>query len=116
MSDDESDITLTFEWILRGEGCEVDSFNDPQAALSNFSLGIYDIALIDVKMPKMDGIYLYRKLKNIDDNVKYCLITAYGVPYDTLKRDHPDLDVEWFIRKPISIEQLVNEIRSKLHS
>ena len=116
MIDDESDITLTFEWILEGEGFEVDSFNDPQAALSNFSAGIYDIALIDVKMPKMDGIDLYRKLKNIDDNVKYCLITAYGVHYDTLKRDHPDLDIDWFIRKPIDTEQLVNEIKSKLHS
>ena len=97
---------------MRGEGYEVDSFNDPQTALSNFSPGIYDIALIDVKMPKIDGIDLYRKLKNIDDNVKYCFITAYGVQYDTLKRDYPGLDVDWFIRKPINTEQLVNEIKS----
>ncbi len=115
MVDDESDITLTFEWILRGEGFEVDSFNDPQTALSNFSPGIYDIALIDVKMPKIDGIDLYRKLKNIDDNVKYCFITAYGGHYDTLKRDYPGLYVDWFIRNPINTEQLVNEIKSKLH-
>ena len=61
--DDESDITLTFEQILKGEGFEVDSYNDPYQALSNFSAGIYDIALIDVKMPKMDGFDLYRKTK-----------------------------------------------------
>jgi DNA-binding response OmpR family regulator len=66
--DDEPDITLTFEWILGTEGFEIDSFNDPHTALSNFSAGIYDIALIDFKMPKMDGFDLYRKLKNIDDN------------------------------------------------
>jgi DNA-binding NtrC family response regulator len=114
--DDESDLTLTFEWILGGEGFEVDSFNDPHQALSNFSVGVYDVAFIDVKMPQMNGLDLYRKLKNIDDNVKYCFITASRVYYDALKKDYPDLDVDWFIRKPIDTEQLVNEIKSKLHS
>jgi DNA-binding response OmpR family regulator len=66
--DDESDITLTFELILGGEGFEVDSFNDPYIALSNFSPDIYDIALIDVKMPEMDGFDLYRRLKDITSN------------------------------------------------
>ena len=67
-------------------------------------------------MPKMDGFDLYRKLKNIDDNVKYCFITTYGAYYDTLKKDYPGLDIDWFIRKPTDTEQLVNEIKSKLHS
>ena len=114
--DDESDITLTFELILGGEGFEVDSFNDPYIALSNFRPGIYDIVLIDVKLPQMDGFDLYRKLKNIDENVKYCFITASRVYYDALKKDYLDLDVDWFIRNPIDAEQLVNEIQSKLHS
>lgn len=105
MIDDESDITLTFEQILKGEGFEVDSYNDPFTALSNFSAGIYDIVLIDVKMPKMDGFDLYRKLKNIDDDVKYCFLTAYGAYY--LKKNHPGLDDGWFIRKPVNTEQLV---------
>jgi DNA-binding response OmpR family regulator len=114
--DDESDITLTFELILGGEGFEVDSFNDPHTALSNFEPGIYDVVLIDVKMPEIDGFDLYRKLKNIDDNVKFCFLTASRMYYDALKNDYPDLDVDWFIRKPIDTEQLVNEIKSKLHS
>ena len=67
-------------------------------------------------MPKMDGFDLYRKLKNIDDNVKYCFITTYEAYYDTLKKDYPGLDIDWFIRKPTDTEQLVNEIKSKLHS
>lgn len=74
--DDEPDITFTFEQMLEGEGFKVDSFNDPHIALSNFTSGTYDIALIDTLMPKMNGFDLYRKLKNIDDKVKYCLITA----------------------------------------
>jgi DNA-binding response OmpR family regulator len=99
--DDKPDITFTFEQMLEGEGFKVDSFNDPHIALSNFTSGTYDIALIDTLMPKMNGFDLYRKLKNIDDKVKYCLITAYGVSYETLKKNYLALNVDWFIRKPI---------------
>jgi PleD family two-component response regulator len=53
--DDESDITLTFEEVLKDVGLIIDSFNDPHLALSNFGAGIYDIALIDIKMPQMNG-------------------------------------------------------------
>jgi two-component SAPR family response regulator len=113
--DDESDITLTFEEILKDEGLIIDSFNDPNLAFSNFSAGIYDIALIDIKMPQMNGFDLYRKLKNIDDNVKYCFMTAYELYYEALKKNYPGLDIGWFIRKPISTEQLVREIKSKLY-
>ena len=100
-------------WKMRDS--KVDSFNDPHIALSNFSPGTYDIALIDIKMPQMNGFDLYRKLKNIDDNVKYCFMTAYGVYYETLKKDYPGLNVGWFIRKPINTEELVKEIKSKLN-
>jgi DNA-binding response OmpR family regulator len=114
--DDEPDITLTFREVLEEEGFKVDAFNDPHLALSNFSAGIYDVALVDIKMPQMNGFDLYRKLKTIDDNVKYCFMTAYEVYYDTLKKDYPGLNVGWFIRKPISPKQLVMEIKSKLRS
>jgi DNA-binding response OmpR family regulator len=61
--DDEPDITLTFEQMLEGEEFKIDSFNDPQLALSNFTPGTYDVALIDSLMPKMNGFDLYKKLK-----------------------------------------------------
>jgi len=112
--DDEPDITFSFEQILEGEGFKVDSYNEPQLALSNFTAGTYDIALIDIKKPQMNGFDLYRKLKNIDDSVKYCFMTAYEVYYDKLKKNYPGLKVGWFIRKPISSDQLVKEIKSKL--
>lgn len=112
--DDEPDITLTFTKVLEAEGFQVDSFDDPHLALSNFSSGIYDIALIDIKMPQMNGFDLYRKLKNVDDNVQYCFMTAYEVYYERLKKDYPGLNVGWFMRKPINSERLLREINSKL--
>jgi DNA-binding response OmpR family regulator len=114
--DDEPDITLTFREVLEEKGFKVDSFNDPQIALSNFKPGIYDVALIDIKMPQMNGFDLYRKLRKIDDNVKYCFMTAYEIYYDILKKRYPGLDIGWFMKKPISTEQLVREIKSKLYS
>jgi DNA-binding response OmpR family regulator len=113
--DDEFDITLTFKQILEDEGFEVDSFNDPQIALSNFKTDTYDIALIDIKMPQMNGFDLYRKLKNKDDRVKYCFMTAYEVYYETLKKDYPGLNVGCFISKPIGAEELMKKIKSELH-
>jgi DNA-binding response OmpR family regulator len=114
--DDEFDITLTFTKILEDEGFKVDSFNDPQKALSNFKAGSYDIAIIDVKMHQMNGFDLYRKLRRTDNNVKYCFMTAYKVYYEVLKKDYPGLDIGWFIKKPISAKELVVEITSKLCS
>jgi len=112
--DDEFDITFTFKKGLEDNGFEVDSFNDPQIALSNFTAGTYDIALIDIKMPKINGFDLYRKLRNTDYKVKYCFMTAYEVYYETLKKDYPTLNVGCFIKKPIDITDLVKEIKSEL--
>ena len=95
---------------LEDHGFKIDSFNDPQTALSNFRFGVYDIALIDIKMPQMNGFDLYRKLRKIDDKVKYCFMTAYEVYYETLRKDYPTLKVGCFIKKPIEIEDLVREI------
>ena len=61
--DDEQDITLTFTNGLKQNGFEVDAFNDPEHALTNFKPGYYDLLLLDVRMPKIDGFELYRKLR-----------------------------------------------------
>jgi two-component system, OmpR family, response regulator ChvI len=52
-------------------------YNDPLVALSNFKPDIYDLLILDIKMPNMTGFELYRKLKEIDSKVKVCFITAF---------------------------------------
>jgi DNA-binding response OmpR family regulator len=72
---------LTIKLALENEGFEVDTYNDPIQALSNFKTGLYDLLLIDIKMPKMDGFELYKKLQQIDQKVKICFITAFELYY-----------------------------------
>ena len=66
--DDEHDITVGLRIGLENNGFVVDAFNDPQEALSNFKAGLYDLLLIDVKMPKMNGFELYQDMEKIDIN------------------------------------------------
>jgi DNA-binding response OmpR family regulator len=74
--DDEQDVTYTIKIVLENNGFLVDSYNDPTLALSNFKLGVYDLLLLDIRMPKMNGFDLYQRIRKIDSNVKICFLTA----------------------------------------
>jgi two-component system, OmpR family, response regulator ChvI len=94
---------------------EVDVFNDPESALSNFKSGRYDLLLLDIVMPKMNGFELYEKMKNIDDKVKVCFITAYMINYDAVMDLFPSsTQIDCFLRKPIEQQELKNRIREEL--
>ena len=74
--DDEHDITLTLQLGLEAGGFDVDTFNDSEVALSSFKPSLYDLVLIDIMMPKIDGFALYQELKKVDPNVKVSFLTA----------------------------------------
>src|SRR5919202_6299634 len=75
--DDEHDNNnLIFRIGLQDAGFEVDAYTDAELALSAFKPDYYDLLLLDIKMPKMDGYELYEKLKKMDDKVKVCFLTA----------------------------------------
>ena len=76
MVDDEYDTNLTLKVVLEESGFKVDSFTDPLAALQNFKTGVYDLALIDVRMPVMNGFGLYNEIRKLDIKVKICFLTA----------------------------------------
>src|ERR687890_2450960 len=72
--EDEDDIVLLFKMILESDaGLKVDSFTDPFSALNNFKLGLYDLILIDIALPKMNGFELYKKIRKLDNKVKNML-------------------------------------------
>ena len=119
--DDDHDVAITLKAILEGEEesskeFELDVFNDPELALSHFKAGWYDLLLLDILMPKMNGFELYQQLKNIDDKVKVCFITAYEIYYRALRDLFPTIQVDCFIAKPIGKKELVSRIKSELES
>jgi DNA-binding response OmpR family regulator len=111
--DDDPDITITFKQGLQSNGFEVDVFNDPTQALSSFRASRYDLVLLDVRMPKMNGFELYKELEKIDA-VKVCFITAFEVYYEALREVFPTMEVGCFITKPIEIANLVKKINEQL--
>jgi two-component system, OmpR family, response regulator ChvI len=113
--DDEPDITSTFDMILKMSGFEVDSYNDPLLALSNFKPHTYGLALVDIRMPKMSGFELYKKIKDIDKNMEVCFITAFEDYREEFKESFPKLEeAKYFIRKPKAIEDLVKHVAAIL--
>jgi DNA-binding response OmpR family regulator len=113
--DDEPDITSSFDMILQMSGFEVDTYNDPLLALSNFKPNSYGLALLDIRMPKMNGFELYKKIRGIDKNVEACFITAFEDYREEFKVSFPDLEeAKYFIRKPKAIEDLVKHVAAIL--
>jgi two-component system, OmpR family, response regulator ChvI len=113
--DDSSDITVTIKTGLEDTGFfQVDIFNDPKLALSSFKPGLYDLILIDFKMPKMYGHVLYDEIKNMDSKVKVCFLSATYSDYEAARKIFPMLEIECYIQKPVGIEDLVKRINKEL--
>jgi DNA-binding response OmpR family regulator len=74
--DDEPDITLTLSSVLEESGFDVAFFNNPLLALRAFKPDYYDLVMLDIKMPEMNGFELYQQLKKKDNRVKVCFLTA----------------------------------------
>jgi two-component SAPR family response regulator len=87
-------------------------------ALSNFKPGLYDLVLLDIKMPKINGFDLYQQMNEIDSNVKICFLTASELFYEEYRRleVHPRLDKADFIQKPLRSEELIRHLNKILHS
>jgi DNA-binding response OmpR family regulator len=113
--DDEPDITLTVKTGLEASGLfQVDTFNDPELALSSFKPGLYDLALLDFRMPKMYGHQLYDELKKIDSKLKVCFMTATYLNHEGLREAFPTIEIECYIQKPVSINELIRRIKTEL--
>jgi DNA-binding response OmpR family regulator len=109
--DDESDLTLFYRMSLEYHGFEVETFNDPRKALSNFKTDYYNLIILDIKMPNMDGFELYTEIRKRDKKAKVCFLTASELYYKEFRmKEYSALDKSLFIRKPIGNEDMLKEI------
>lgn len=112
--DDDKDINNLFKIYLEKNGrYQIDAYTDPINALYYFKKGLYDLVLLDLKMPQIDGITMYQQLKKIDNNTSICLITADIAHLEQLKEKIPNIE-KYVIYKPILLKNLKDKIDSLL--
>ena len=109
--------SLTYSGAKAGirsqNGFETDSYEHPSLALKNFRANMYDLLLLDIKMPDINGMDLYQEMRKIDDKVKVCFLTAGEMPYGI----YQDIfDKNEFIRKPIENQELLSRLDRILNS
>lgn len=112
--DDEKSICDWLEIALKKEGYNISTANDGKDALEKFKLKKYDAVIADIKMPRMDGITLLRKVKKLEPDVNFIFITAYGsleTAIDALKLGAKD-----YITKPFKFIEVKNKLRNILES
>lgn len=114
--DDEPDITYTIKNILEDNGFVADTFNDPILALNNYKVNFYDLVILDIKMPKINGFELYIKIREQDPKAKICFLTAITTFNEDFRKTRlvlgKTINEDYFIQKPIKIQALVNKLRS----
>ena len=116
--DDEPDVTLVLKQVLDENGFEADSYDDPRLALNNFKANMYDLLLLDIKMPDINGLDLYQEMRKIDDKVKVCFLTASEMFYEKFRKEEPysKFDKELFIAKPIENEELLGHLNKLINN
>jgi DNA-binding response OmpR family regulator len=115
--DDEQDITTVFKLGLENNQFIVTTFNDPVEALSRFKPGLYDLMILDIRMPGMNGFQLYQKIRDIDDKVKVCFLTAFEEARGEFNSSFPFLEeIKCYLKKPITLQNLVKRLSDLAHS
>ena len=113
--DEEKDVGGTFEAMLKNYGFDIDYFTDPALALEKFKPNLYDLTILDIKMPEINGFELYDKLKSMDPKIKTLFISAlsYLKAYNTQSgKVYPLKGERHFIKKPVSNKELLEQVYS----
>ena len=112
--DDEPDITFTIKNMLYNTGFQIYTFNDPITPLKLYRRNFYDLVILEIKIPNMDGFDLYIKIREKDSTVKICFLTAIAIFDEEFRKSRPEVDriitQECFIQKPITTEDLIKKL------
>lgn len=116
--DDEKDILSILKSGLEANGgFAVDTFNSGEAALHAFSShppDYYDLVLTDIRMPKMNGFELYRRISEKNQSLPIAFITAFEINEEEFSKVMPSIKVRDFIKKPIRIPDLIERLNTIL--
>jgi len=114
--DDEDDITRMLLSALHRSGKDAVAFNDPEKALEAFRPGLYDLAIIDIRMPGMNGYELVKNLKSIDKNLKTCFLTAFEIEKEDLIQNDVLGTMDCSIKKPVRLSEFIKKVNMQLEA
>ena len=119
--DDDNDITTTFKAGIEesnkndaNKRIEVYTSNDPVIAVSDFKPKFYDLLLVDINMPYMNGFEFCGKILAIDINVRVCFMSSVEINREALREIYPSLSLGCFMKKPMTLDYLIKRIMSEL--
>ncbi|MFL6400390.1 MAG: response regulator [Nitrososphaeraceae archaeon] len=107
--DDEPDILLALKIVLESNGFKTEAFGDPILALRSFIAGSYDLALLDIRMPRITGLGLYKELRKIDNKIRVCFLSAIS-NYQEFVKYFPTINEIQVIVKPVDNQTLIHRI------
>jgi CheY-like chemotaxis protein len=87
----------------------------PKTSL-DFKPNLYDLAILDVMMPKINGFELYNELKKMDQDIKVCFLTASSETYreEIRKEKYSKLSRDLFLEMPLPIKEIIREINKRI--
>ena len=119
--DDDPDITLTFKAAFEEANrienkisFQVNTYNDPFVALSEFKPDYYDLLLIDINMPTMNGFEFSVKAFEVDVNPRICFMSSALINQEALREQYPLMSIGCFIEKPVTMENLIRRVKAEL--
>jgi DNA-binding response OmpR family regulator len=120
--DDDPDVTLTFKMAFEEanringnrNSFHVKTYNDPVLALSEFKPDLYDLILVDINMPDMNGFEFALKIMEVDANPRICYMSSGLINQEALREQYPLLSIGCFIRKPVTMGNLIKRVRAEL--
>ena len=115
--DEQEDVGGTFEIMLKKYGFDIDYFTDPAVALERFKPNLYDLTILDINLPKINGFELYDQLKSKDSNIKTLFITGLSSAesYNTSNsKVYPLKGKRHFMTKPVSTKELLEQVYSMM--
>jgi two-component system response regulator ChvI len=113
VDDDEMDVIFSLKLFLEENGFEVDAYTDPSLAIANFKPGLYDLIILDIKMPQLNGFELYKTIREVDNNVKVFFLTAvsdFSGYEEVLNKMSSTLAENCFIQKPVDTQELLRRV------
>jgi two-component system, OmpR family, response regulator ChvI len=111
--DDEMDVIFSLKLFLEENGFEVDAYSDPSLAIANFKPSLYDLIILDIKMPQLNGFELYKTIREVDNNVKVFFLTAvsdFSGYEEVLNKMSSTLAENCFIQKPVDTQELLRRV------